>query len=133
MKNKQKNRPGVTKGRRPAIVWSSVSIVCVKKHMFLLYGSKPYAGWRKPVCHLFLLCGARPYVSIVWRSTICFYCVAVCHMFLFFNSSLGDDDSLGDDASVMASRLDEVVTALLDAHAPMTEITCRVRWPSTED
>src|SRR6218665_3851841 len=25
----------------------------------------------------------------------------------FINSSLGDDDSLGDDASVMASRLDE--------------------------
>src|SRR6218665_2205734 len=46
------------------------------------------------------------------------------------NSSLGDDDSLGDDASVMASRLDEVVTALLDVHAPMTEITCRVRRSS---
>src|SRR6218665_1814141 len=48
----------------------------------------------------------------------------------FINSSLGDDDSLGDDASVMASRLDEVVTALLDVHAPMTEITCRVRRSS---
>jgi len=44
--------------------------------------------------------------------------------------SLGQDDSLGDDASVMASRLDEVVTALLDTHAPMTEITCRVRRSS---
>src|SRR6218665_1082409 len=46
------------------------------------------------------------------------------------NSSLGEDDSLGDDASVMASRLDKVVTALLDVHAPMTEITCRVRRSS---
>jgi len=34
------------------------------------------------VYHMFLLCGAPPYVSIVWRSTICFYCVAVGHMFL---------------------------------------------------
>src|SRR6218665_3228510 len=31
---------------------------------------------------LFLLCGRRPYVSIVWRSTICFYYVPVGHMFL---------------------------------------------------
>src|SRR6218665_1685672 len=29
-----------------------------------------------------LLCGARPYVSIGWRSAICFYCVALGHMFL---------------------------------------------------
>src|SRR6218665_2303527 len=48
----------------------------------------------------------------------------------FTSSSLGEDDSLGDDASVKASRLDEVVTALLGAHAPMTEITCRVRLSS---
>src|SRR6218665_351582 len=34
--------------------------------------------------HMFLLCGARPYVSIVWRSTICFYYVPVGHMFLLF-------------------------------------------------
>src|SRR6218665_1196191 len=38
----------------------------------------------------------------------------------FISSTLGEEDSLGDDASVMASRLDDVVTALLDAHAPMT-------------
>ena len=43
---------------------------------------------------------------------------------------MGEDDSLGDDASVMASRLHNVVTALLVAHAPMTEITCRVRRSS---
>src|SRR6218665_2455101 len=30
----------------------------------------------------------------------------------------------------MASRLNEVVTALLEAHAPMTEITCRVQRSS---
>src|SRR6218665_2914406 len=48
----------------------------------------------------------------------------------FISSTLSEDDALGDDASVMASRLDEVVTALLDAHAPMTEITCRVRRSS---
>src|SRR6218665_88752 len=48
----------------------------------------------------------------------------------FISSTLGEEDSLGDDASVMASRLDDVVTALLDAHAPMTEITCRVRRSS---
>src|SRR6218665_4054038 len=35
-------------------------------------------AWRRPVCHMFLLCGARPYVSIVWRSAICFYCLALC-------------------------------------------------------
>src|SRR6218665_636304 len=52
-----------------------------------------------------------------------------CLCDFFISSSLGEDDSLtlGDDASVMASRLDEVVTALLEAHAPMTEITCLVR------
>src|SRR6218665_1722867 len=32
--------------------------------------------------------------------------------------------------TVMASHLDDVVTDLLDAHAPMTEITCRVRRSS---
>src|SRR6218665_2917927 len=48
----------------------------------------------------------------------------------FTSSSLGEDDSLGDDASVIASRLDEVVITLLDTHAPMTEITCRVRRSS---
>src|SRR6218665_1318555 len=31
---------------------------------------------------MFLLFGCGPYVSIVWRSTICFYCVALDHMFL---------------------------------------------------
>src|SRR6218665_3687249 len=31
-----------------------------QKHLFLLCGSKPYAGWRQPVCHLFLLCGSKP-------------------------------------------------------------------------
>src|SRR6218665_18164 len=46
------------------------------------------------------------------------------------NFSMCEDDSLGDDASVMASCLDEVVTALFDVHAPMTEITCRVRRSS---
>ena len=35
-----------------------------------------------------------------------------------------------DDASVAALRFDEVVTALLDAHAPMADITCRVRASS---
>src|SRR6218665_1992428 len=39
----------------------------------------------------------------------------------FISSTLGEDDSLGDYASVMASRLDDLVMALLDAHAPMTE------------
>src|SRR6218665_3845880 len=29
-----------------------------------------------------LLCGARPYVSIGWLWAICFYCVALGHMFL---------------------------------------------------
>ena len=53
---------------------------------------------------------------------------AVCDGFIS-SSSCGDDSSV-DDASAMASRLDEVVTALLDAHAPMTEITCRVRRSS---
>src|SRR6218665_39845 len=33
---------------------------------------------------MFLLFGCVPYVSIVWRSTICFYCVALDHMFLLF-------------------------------------------------
>src|SRR6218665_286521 len=32
--------------------------------------------------HMFLLVGCGPYVSIVWLWTICFYCVAVDHMFL---------------------------------------------------
>src|SRR6218665_1556120 len=34
------------------------------------------------VYHMFLLFGCGPYVSIVWRSTIWFYCVALDHMFL---------------------------------------------------
>src|SRR6218665_1364202 len=34
-------------------------------HLFLLYGSKPYACWRQLVCHLLLLCRTKPYVSIV--------------------------------------------------------------------
>jgi len=38
--------------------------------------------------------------------------------------------SLGD-ASTAALRFDEVIAALLDAHAPMAEITCRVR-PSSD-
>src|SRR6218665_3294762 len=32
--------------------------------------------------HMFLLCGCGPYVSIVWRWAICFYWLAVGHMFL---------------------------------------------------
>src|SRR6218665_53465 len=31
---------------------------------------------------MFLLFGCGPYVSIVWLWTICFYCVALDHMFL---------------------------------------------------
>src|SRR6218665_1813048 len=27
--------------------------------------------------HMFLLFGSRPYVSVVWRSAICFHCVCV--------------------------------------------------------
>src|SRR6218665_154518 len=48
----------------------------------------------------------------------------------FISSTLGEEDSLGDDASVMASRLHDVVTALLYAHAPMPEISCGVRRSS---
>src|SRR6218665_2854044 len=36
--------------------------------------------------HMFLLFGCGPYVSIVWRSAICFYCVALRHMFLLCRS-----------------------------------------------
>src|SRR6218665_3356934 len=59
--------------------------------MFLLFGCGPYVSivWRSTICfyyvpvgHMFLLFGCGPYVSIVWRSTICFYCVALGHMFL---------------------------------------------------
>src|SRR6218665_3682819 len=32
--------------------------------------------------HMFLLYGPKPHVSIVWSSAICFYCVALGHMFL---------------------------------------------------
>src|SRR6218665_2599084 len=51
-----------------------------------LWGCGPYVSivWRSAICfycvalgHMFLLCGARPYVSIVWGSAICFYCVCV--------------------------------------------------------
>src|SRR6218665_3900831 len=45
-------------------------------HLFLLCGSKPYAGWRQPVCHLFLLCRSKPSVSIVSVKTIC---CAICY------------------------------------------------------
>src|SRR6218665_3347082 len=43
--------------------------------------------------HMFLLCGARPYVSIMWRSAICFYWLAVGvglgHMFLLVGCGRG--------------------------------------------
>src|SRR6218665_3339483 len=56
-----------------------------------LCGCGPYVSivWGSAICfycvaigHMFLLCGARPYVSIMWRSAICFYYVALGHMFL---------------------------------------------------
>jgi len=36
MKNRQKNRPGVTKDRRPAIVWPYVSIVCARPYVSIM-------------------------------------------------------------------------------------------------
>src|SRR6218665_1951092 len=54
----------------------AICFYCVgQKHLFLLYGSKPYAGWRQPVCHLFLLCKSKPAVSIVSVKNICW---AIC-------------------------------------------------------
>src|SRR6218665_3051390 len=36
-----------------------------------------------------LLCGARPYVFIGWLWAICFYCVALGHMFLLVGCARG--------------------------------------------
>jgi len=58
LKSKQKNRSGVTKGRRLAIVCGHMFLLC--GHLFLLYGSKTTA---------------EPYVSIVSVKTICW---AIC-------------------------------------------------------
>src|SRR6218665_2262121 len=39
--------------------------------------------------HMFLLCGTRPYVSIGWRWAICFYYVPLGHMFLLVGCGRG--------------------------------------------
>src|SRR6218665_2128106 len=54
-------------------------------HMFLLSGALllwTICFYCVALGHMFLLYGCGPYVSIVWRSAICFYCVALGHMFL---------------------------------------------------
>src|SRR6218665_3679340 len=72
MKSRQKNRLGVTKDRRPAIVWPYVSIM--RRSAICLYWLAVGVG----LGHMFLLCGARSYVSIGWLWAICFYCACVC-------------------------------------------------------
>src|SRR6218665_1899111 len=67
MKNRQKNRPGLTAPPSPGYC-IAICFYCVG------------------LGHMFLLCGARPYVSIgwlwAWGSAICFYYAALGHMFL---------------------------------------------------
>ena len=63
LKRKQKNRPGVTKGRRAAIVWPSISIV-----------------WPSTIC---FYCVAQNHMLVgVSLSAICFYCVGQNRLFL---------------------------------------------------
>src|SRR6218665_454124 len=56
----------------------------------------PPPGYCMAICfycvalgHMFLLCGTRPYVSIGWRWAICFYYVPLGHMFVLVGCGRG--------------------------------------------
>src|SRR6218665_1914735 len=87
MKSRQKNRLGVTKDRRLAIVWPYVFIM--RRWVICLYWLAVGVG----LGHMFLLCGAGPYVCIgwlgAWGSGICFYYVALGYMFVFVGCRRG--------------------------------------------